>query len=75
MNMLASIIDRTVWTGPIPSEYEKIVFNYIEDDILVNNIPVEKALNNALEIAKNDLRKSSFVSQESNYKYANEFIK
>lgn len=73
MSMLGERLERTVWTGPIPNEYEKVIYNCIENDILVNNVPVEAAVKNAIALARKELESSSFISQERKYKYSKKF--
>ena len=67
------ILDRTFWPGPVPGAYFNGLITYVSDEIMINNVPPEKALAKAEEVISKDMEPSGFVSIERKYQHADEF--
>ena len=72
--VLANHIDRYIWPGSMPGTIENNVKIMLEN-IFYNNADMTKALKDAETAINDDLATSGFVSQEPQYKYANEALK
>lgn len=69
----AALLERTFWPGPVPGQYWGGLITYVGDEIMINNVPPDKALAKAEEIINKDLEPTGFVSVERSYKFASEF--
>lgn len=69
LSALAPNIDRYVWPGPMPSTLEDNL-KIAGENILYNQVPVQKALSEAEKNINKDLEKQKFVPVENLYKYA-----
>lgn len=61
------VLDKSIWVGPVPSIWEQDMKKYLEQDFLINNVPLQNAIDNATKMINKDIKDTGFVSIERKY--------
>lgn len=71
LKVISERMERLIWPGPFPSTIETSAQQVIEN-ILFNNVNVEKAVKDGQEKMDKDMKGTDFISVENKYQFYNE---